>query len=117
MRVSIVEDEPYLAEAIRDGLRRETITADITGDGDSAAYNIAALDRDLPGPSGDGLAERGVAYGGGVPILVRTAADRHEAHVVHNAIAHNPPEKGNSASQHGHPPRHRATGRPEPAVR
>ena len=32
----IVEDEPYLAEAIRDGLRLEAIAADIAGDGDSA---------------------------------------------------------------------------------
>jgi DNA-binding response OmpR family regulator len=31
MRVLIVEDEPYLAEAIRDGLRLEAIAADIAG--------------------------------------------------------------------------------------
>ena len=60
MRVLIVEDEPYLAEAIRDGLRLEAIAADIAGDGESAlellsvnAYDIAVLDRDIPGPSGD----------------------------------------------------------------
>lgn len=29
MRVLIVEDEPYLAEAVRDGLRLEAIAADI----------------------------------------------------------------------------------------
>jgi hypothetical protein len=29
MRVSIVEDEPFLAEAIRDGLRLEAIASDI----------------------------------------------------------------------------------------
>ena len=28
MRVLVVEDEPYLAEAIRDGLRLEAIAAD-----------------------------------------------------------------------------------------
>jgi two-component system response regulator VanR len=33
VRVLIVEDEPYLAEAIRDGLRLEAIAADIAGDG------------------------------------------------------------------------------------
>ena len=60
MRVLIVEDEPYMAEAIRDGLRLEAIAADITGDGGTAlellrvnAYDIAVLDRDIPGPSGD----------------------------------------------------------------
>ena len=36
MRVLIVEDEPYMAEAIRDGLRLEAIAADIAGDGDTA---------------------------------------------------------------------------------
>ena len=36
MRVLIVEDEPYLAEAIRDGLRLQAIAADVAGDGDAA---------------------------------------------------------------------------------
>ena len=79
----IVEDEPYLAEAIRDGLRLEAIAADIAGDGDSAlellsinAYDIAVLDRDIPGPSGDEIAESIVASESGLPILMLTAADR-----------------------------------------
>ncbi|GAA1254681.1 hypothetical protein GCM10009609_17520 [Pseudonocardia aurantiaca] len=33
MRVLIVEDEPYLAEAIRDGLRLEAIIATVPGVG------------------------------------------------------------------------------------
>src|ERR671918_282561 len=63
MRVLLVEDEPYMADAIRDGLRLEAIAADVAGDGDSAlellsvtAYDIAVLDRDIPGPSGDEIA-------------------------------------------------------------
>jgi two-component system response regulator VanR len=83
MRVLIVEDEPYMAEAIRDGLRLEAIAADIAGDGDAAlellgvnAYDIAVLDRDIPGPSGDEIAKRIVASGSGMPILMLTAADR-----------------------------------------
>lgn len=83
MRVLIVEDEPYLAEAIRDGLRLEAIAADIAGDGDTAlellsvnAYDIAVLDRDVPGPSGDEIARRIVASGSGMPVLMLTAADR-----------------------------------------
>src|ERR1700761_7665989 len=83
MRVLIVEDEPFLAEAIRDGLRLEAIAADIAGDGNTAlellnvnAYDIAVLDRDIPGPSGDEVAERIVAAGSGMPILMLTAADR-----------------------------------------
>ncbi|WP_307493887.1 response regulator transcription factor [Cellulomonas humilata] len=83
MRVLIVEDEPYLAEAIRDGLRLEAIAADIAGDGDTAlelfavhSYDLAVLDRDIPGPSGDVVAQRIVASGSGTPILMLTAADR-----------------------------------------
>jgi two-component system response regulator VanR len=82
MRVLVVEDEPYLAEAIRDGLRLDAIAADIAGDGDSAlellavnAYDIAVLDRDIPGPSGDELAQHIVASESGIPILMLTAAD------------------------------------------
>src|ERR671925_612921 len=83
MRVLIVEDEPYMAEAIRDGLRLEAIAADIAGDGDTAlellginSYDLAVLDRDIPGPSGDEIARRIVASGSGTPILMLTAADR-----------------------------------------
>ncbi len=79
----VVEDEPYLAEAIRDGLRLEAIAADIAGDGDTAlelpsinAIDLAVLDRDIPGPSGDQIAEHIVASGSGMPILMLTAADR-----------------------------------------
>src|SRR5438045_1204749 len=70
-----------MADAIRDGLRLEAIAADIAGDGDTAlellsvnAYDIAVLDRDIPGPSGDQIAEHIVASGSGTPILVLTAA-------------------------------------------
>jgi len=83
VRVLIVEDEPYMADAIRDGLRLEAIAADIAGDGDAAlellglnAYDISILDRDIPGPSGDEIARRIVATGSGMPILMLTAADR-----------------------------------------
>src|SRR5947208_14109998 len=93
MRVLIVEDEPYMAEAIRDGLRLEAIAADIAGDGDTAlellsvnTYDIAVLDRDIPGPTGDGIAKRIVASGSGMPILILTAADQLD----HNASAFQP---------------------------
>ncbi len=83
MRVLVVEDEPLLAEAIRDGLRLEAIAADIAGDGHTAlellavnVYDVAVLDRDIPGPSGDDVAASIVASGSGTPILMLTAADR-----------------------------------------
>ena len=79
----VVEDELYLAEAIRDGLRLEAIAADIAGDGHTALellrvndYDLAVLDRDIPGPSGDEIAAHLVASGSGMPILMVTAADR-----------------------------------------
>src|SRR6201987_1490991 len=83
MRVLIVEDEPLMADAIRDGLRLDAIAADIAGDGNTAlellatdAYDIAVLDRDIPGPSGDEIARHIAASGSGMPILMLTAADR-----------------------------------------
>ena len=72
-----------MAGAIRDGLRLEAIAADIAGDGDTAlellavgSYDIAILDRDIPGPSGDEVARSIVDSGNGMPILMLTAADR-----------------------------------------
>ena len=83
VRVLVVEDEPLMAGAIRDGLRLEAIAADVAGDGDTALellgvndYDIAVLDRDIPGPSGDEIAQHIVRSGSGMPILMLTAADR-----------------------------------------
>ena len=83
MRVLIVEDEALMATAIRDGLRLEAIASDIAGDGDTAlellrlnTYDVAILDRDIPGPNGDEIAEHIVRSGSGTPILMLTAADR-----------------------------------------
>jgi two-component system response regulator VanR len=82
MRVLIVEDEPYLAEAIRDGLRLEAIASDIVGDGDAALeslavneYDAVILDRDIPGTHGDDVARWIVSSGVPCRILMLTAAD------------------------------------------
>lgn len=83
VRVLILEDEPLLAEALRDGLRLEAIASDVALDGDTAIellrltqYDVAVLDRDVPGPSGDEVAAHLVASGVGTPVLMLTAADR-----------------------------------------
>src|SRR5690606_17625515 len=83
MRVLIVEDEPLLAEAVRDGLRLEAISADIARDGVSglealsvAEYGVALSAGDIPGPAGDEVARRCVASGEGPAILPLPAADR-----------------------------------------
>ena len=88
VRVLIAEDEPYLADAVRDGLRLEAIASDVVHDGDSAlenvavhSYDVVVLDRDLPGTSGDEVARRIVADGRPCRILMLTAADRLEEKV------------------------------------
>ncbi|MBO2446468.1 response regulator transcription factor [Actinomadura barringtoniae] len=81
MRVLIVEDEIYMAEAIQAGLRLEAIAADIAGDGDAAlerlgvtGYDVVVLDRDLPGVHGDEVCRTIVARGLGCRVLMLTAA-------------------------------------------
>ncbi|MBF0722643.1 response regulator transcription factor [Sanguibacter inulinus] len=83
MRVLIVEDEAFMAEAVRDGLRLEAIAADIAGDGDTALemlavneYDVLVLDRDVPGPDGDEIARIVSQEPGGPRIIMVTAASR-----------------------------------------
>lgn len=83
MRVLIVEDEPLIAESLRDGLRLEAIAADIAADGAAALeslavndYDVVLLDRDLPVLSGDDVARHIAGQGSAVRIIMLTAADR-----------------------------------------
>ncbi|RAY12423.1 DNA-binding response regulator [Actinomadura craniellae] len=83
MRVLVVEDERYLAEAVQAGLRLEAIAADIVGDGDSALerlavheYDVVVLDRDIPGTHGDDVCRAIVGRRLGCRVLMLTAA-RH----------------------------------------
>lgn len=83
MRVLIVEDEPLLAEGIRDGLRLEAIASDIAADGSTAlemlainAYDVVVLDRDIPGPNGDHIARQLAGEKASPRVLMLTAADR-----------------------------------------
>ncbi|UCR90574.1 response regulator transcription factor [Mycetocola spongiae] len=82
MRVLVVEDEVYLAEALQAGLRLEAIAADIVGDGDAALerlavydYDVVVLDRDIPGTHGDDVCRAIVAAGAGPRVLMLTAAE------------------------------------------
>jgi len=72
-----------MARALVDGLRLAAIAADHAPDGHAALemlavteYDVVVLDRDVPGPSGDQVAEHVVASGSGTPVLLLTAADR-----------------------------------------
>ena len=60
MRVLVADDERVLADMIAEGLRRLSYAVDVVYDGDSALerlgvnrYDVAVLDRDMPGRTGD----------------------------------------------------------------
>jgi two-component system response regulator VanR len=93
MRVLIAEDEPFLAEALQTGLRREAIAADVALDGDAAlarlalnAYDVLVLDRDLPGTHGDEVARIAAREHPEVRILMLTAAGRVDDKVAGFAL-------------------------------
>ena len=81
MRVLIVEDEEFLADAIRVRLEMEAIAADVVGDGEAALasveineYDVVLLDRDIPGVHGDDVCRTLAADPEGPAILMLTAA-------------------------------------------
>jgi DNA-binding response OmpR family regulator len=81
VRVLVAEDEEFLAEMIAEGLRRDSITVDIAGDGvqalrklDYGVYDVLVLDRDLPGVHGDEVCRRVVASGVLTRVLMLTAS-------------------------------------------
>ncbi|WP_173078061.1 response regulator transcription factor [Phytohabitans rumicis] len=81
MRILVVEDEELLADAIAEGLRRETLAVDVVYDGDAALerlgvndYDVLVLDRDLPLVHGDEVCRAVVAAGGETRVLMLTAA-------------------------------------------
>lgn len=83
MRVLVVEDERFIAEAVQTGLRREGIAADIVHDGSTAVeylsvhnYDAVVLDRDIPGLHGDEVCRIVSAHYPGCRILMLTAARR-----------------------------------------
>jgi len=81
VRILVVEDEEALADAIARGLRREGMAVDVAYDGDSGhekasitRYDVAVLDRDLPGMSGDELCSQIVSSGELTRVLMLTAS-------------------------------------------
>lgn len=88
MRVLIVEDEEFLAEAIYDRLTMESITAQVAGDGDAALdalaeadFDVVLLDRDIPGVHGDEICRRLAADPQSPAVLMLTAAGHLEERV------------------------------------
>jgi len=83
MRVLVVEDQVFLAEAIQTALRREAIAADVVHDGDDALamtgvneYDVVILDRDVPGTHGDEVCRVLAARDRSPRVLMLTAARR-----------------------------------------
>jgi DNA-binding response OmpR family regulator len=81
VRVLVVEDERLLADAIAEGLRRESLAVDVAYDGDAALerigvndYDVVVLDRDLPLVHGDDVCRAVVDAGATARVLMLTAA-------------------------------------------
>jgi DNA-binding response OmpR family regulator len=82
MRVLVVEDEPRLADALRDGLVAEGHAVDVAADGTEGLwlarenpYDVLVLDVMLPGINGYRVCESLRAEENWTPILMLTAKD------------------------------------------
>jgi len=81
VRVLVVEDEVFLAEAVRSGLQMAGFSVDLVGDGAAAlevaavhSYDVVVLDRDLPLVHGDDVCRALVAMPEPPRVLMLTAA-------------------------------------------
>jgi DNA-binding response OmpR family regulator len=81
MRILVVEDEPMLAEAVADGLRRAAHAVDVVHDGGAALervdvndYDVVVLDRDLPVVHGDDVCRALAERESPTRVLMLTAA-------------------------------------------
>jgi DNA-binding response OmpR family regulator len=79
--VLVADDERVLADMVAEGLRRLSMAVDVVYDGVTAwekldvnRYDVAVLDRDMPGSSGDEVCRRIAASGLGTRVLLLTAA-------------------------------------------
>ena len=79
----MVEDEAFLAEAIRAGLALQAMAVDVVGNGDAALeavdvndYDAILLDRDIPGTHGDEVCRQLTQRADRPVILMLTAARR-----------------------------------------
>jgi DNA-binding response OmpR family regulator len=81
VRVLVADDERILADTVAQGLRRMAMAVDVVYDGDSALerltvhrYDVAVLDRDMPGRTGDEVCRQVAAGPADTRILLLTAA-------------------------------------------
>jgi DNA-binding response OmpR family regulator len=88
MRVLVVEDELFMAEATAEGLRQQSMAVDMCLDGGAALelisvnrYDVVVLDRDLPTVHGDDVCRAIVASGAEARVIMLTAASNIEDRV------------------------------------
>ena len=81
MRILLADDERLLADTVAEGLRKLAMAVDVCYDGAAAMerlsvnrYDVAVLDRDMPGATGDEVCRWMVDTGVGTRILILTAA-------------------------------------------
>ena len=81
MRVLLADDERLLADTVAAGLRKLAMAVDVCYDGEAAIerlgvnrYDVAVLDRDMPGRTGDEVCRWAVESAVGTRILILTAA-------------------------------------------
>ncbi|MFI5959374.1 response regulator transcription factor [Cryptosporangium sp. NPDC051539] len=81
MRVLVADDEQVLADTVAEGLRRLSMAVDVVYDGESALerlgvnrYDVAVLDRDMPGRTGDEVCRWIAGSDTGTRVLLLTAA-------------------------------------------
>jgi DNA-binding response OmpR family regulator len=81
VRVLLADDERLLADTVADGLRKLAMAVDVCYDGEAAIerltvnrYDVAVLDRDMPGRTGDEVCRWMVDTALGTRILILTAA-------------------------------------------
>jgi len=83
MRVLIVEDEPLIADGVRQGLLQAGFVADIVGDADAAraalhaeSFDLAVIDIGLPREDGLQLVRSLRVRRAALPVMMLTARDR-----------------------------------------
>jgi DNA-binding response OmpR family regulator len=81
LRVLVADDEALLADTIAEGLRRLSMAVDVCYDGQEAMnlvsthrYDVAVLDRDMPGRHGDEICQWIAESTDNVRVLMLTAA-------------------------------------------
>jgi DNA-binding response OmpR family regulator len=84
MRILVVEDEHKIANAVRQGLERQSYAVDVAYDGDDGLtmattepYDLVILDRMMPGTvDGTGILQAMREQGNHTPVLLLTAKDK-----------------------------------------